>query len=56
MLDLKITAAICTYNRFDYLPLAIDGLRQQTLASDAFENLIVDNGESDPISLDTELA
>ncbi|TNE67592.1 MAG: glycosyltransferase [Alphaproteobacteria bacterium] len=38
-----ITVAICTYNRFGYLPLAIDSLVRQTLDAAAFEVLVLDN-------------
>jgi glycosyltransferase involved in cell wall biosynthesis len=39
----RITAAICTYNRYDTLGLAIESLTRQSLAADDFEIVVVDN-------------
>jgi glycosyltransferase involved in cell wall biosynthesis len=39
----SITAVICTYNRYDLLPKAIDSLLTQTLDSSSYQILIVDN-------------
>ena len=39
----RITAAICTYNRYDALPGAIASLANQSLPREDFEILIVDN-------------
>ena len=47
MLKFDISVAICTYNRFDYLPLAIESLKQQTLSDERFEIIIVDNSDDD---------
>jgi glycosyltransferase involved in cell wall biosynthesis len=43
MTEAKIAAAICTYDRYDLLPKAIDSLTKQTLGSDAYKILVVDN-------------
>jgi glycosyltransferase involved in cell wall biosynthesis len=42
-----ITAIICTHNRGQYLPGAIDSLLKQDLATEAFEVVVVDNGSTD---------
>jgi len=39
----RITAAICTYDRYDLLAKAIASLREQTLAEGDFEILVIDN-------------
>lgn len=39
----EITAVICTHNRYDVLPDAIESLTAQSLPADAIEILIVDN-------------
>lgn len=39
----KISAVICTYNRYDVLEKAIKSLQMQTLALSNFEILIIDN-------------
>lgn len=39
----NITAAICTYNRYDTLPKAIVSLTHQSLPDDQFEIIVVDN-------------
>lgn len=39
----RITAVICTYNRYDLLPAAIDSLRAQTLDAREFNIVVVDN-------------
>jgi len=39
----KISAVICTYNRYDVLEKAIESLRHQTLPEEAFEILVIDN-------------
>ena len=38
-----ITAAICTYDRYDLLPKAIDSLTRQSLGSDQYRILVIDN-------------
>ncbi|WP_094676486.1 glycosyltransferase [Hydrocoleum sp. CS-953] len=42
-----ISVAICTHNRADRLILALDGLIKQSLASQNFEVLIIDNASQD---------
>lgn len=42
-----ITAVICTHNRASYLQKALRGLQQQTLATELFEVLVVDNRSTD---------
>ena len=39
----RITAAICTYNRYDTLPKAIASTQEQSLAEGDFEVLVIDN-------------
>ena len=39
----KITATICTYNRYELLAKAIDSLRHQSLSKNQYKILIVDN-------------
>ncbi len=39
----RITAAICTYQRYDLLPGAIRSALDQTLPGDAFEVIVIDN-------------
>jgi glycosyltransferase involved in cell wall biosynthesis len=39
----RITAAICTYNRYDLLPKAIDSLTRQSLAPEEYEIVVIDN-------------
>ncbi len=39
----RITAAICTYNRYDTLGSAIESLTRQSLAARDFEIIVVDN-------------
>ena len=39
----RITAAICTYERYDLLPGAIGSVLAQTLPRDAFELIVIDN-------------
>ncbi len=52
----RITAAICTYNRYDLLPRAIESLTRQNLATADFEIIVVDNSpdhaRSQEIALD----
>ena len=42
-MPLDISVAICTYNRFEYLPKALLSLQHQSLAENRFEILIIDN-------------
>ena len=39
----RISAAICTYNRYDLLPKAIASLERQSLAKNDYEIIVVDN-------------
>jgi len=39
----RISAAICTYNRYDLLPKAIASLTRQSLAGGEYEIIVVDN-------------
>ena len=43
----SITAAICTYNRYDLLPKAIDSVLEQTLTND-YRVMVVDNSPANP--------
>ena len=43
----QICVAICTHNRQTYLRLALESLLKQSLSSDRFEILVVDNGSTD---------
>ena len=43
-----ITACICTHNRPEYLRDCLDGLRAQSVGTDAFDILVVDSGSSGP--------
>ena len=43
MSDPAITLCVCTYERYELLPKAIESLLRQTLASDRYDILIVDN-------------
>lgn len=45
VVTIKISVALCTYNRFEYLPLALDSLIGQTLSQEDFEVIIVDNSD-----------
>ncbi len=49
----RITAAICTYNRYDTLAMAIESLTAQTLPKDEFEILVIDNSPDHEHSADT---
>ena len=40
---LDITATICTYNRYDLLPKAIESLQKQSLGKDRYKILVIDN-------------
>lgn len=46
-MSIRITAAICTYNRAALLPDAIQSLLNQNLSPAAYEILIVDNSSTD---------
>lgn len=43
----EITAIVCTHNRLDVLPKAIESLLGQSLPSDRYEVLVVDNASTD---------
>ena len=44
---LRFSIVICTYNRLDHLPAAIDSALQQTLDPAAYEVIVVDNSSTD---------
>ncbi|HEX4295249.1 MAG TPA: glycosyltransferase family 2 protein [Rhizomicrobium sp.] len=48
----RITAAICTYNRYDTLAAAIESLTRQSLPSGDFEILVIDNSPDHEQSAD----
>ena len=49
-MSLKISVIICTYNpRMDYLERTLQGLARQTIPSEEWELLIVDNNSSEPL-------
>lgn len=48
----KISAVICTYNRYDLLEKAIASLETQTLPTDDFEILVIDNSPDHERSLE----
>ena len=41
--EIALSAVICTYNRYDLLPAAIESLVKQDLPADSFEIIVVDN-------------
>lgn len=43
----ELSVAICTYNRAQMLPGALDSISVQTLPANRFEILVVDNGSTD---------
>ena len=49
-MSIDISVAICTYNRADMLTGALESLCQQTLSSDRFEIIVVDNASTDNTS------
>lgn len=46
-MSINISVAICTYNRADLLPDALESLCQQDLGPEQFEILVVDNASKD---------
>lgn len=42
-----LSVVICTYNRSEYLALALDNLLESTLGQDKYELLVIDNNSSD---------
>lgn len=46
-MPVELSAIICTYNRADYLRKAITSLIEQTLDTDRFEIIVVDNNSKD---------
>ncbi|MEZ4986619.1 MAG: glycosyltransferase family 2 protein [Saprospiraceae bacterium] len=44
---MKLTIAICTYNRAELLKHALAALTRQTVSSDVFELLVIDNNSPD---------
>jgi glucosyl-dolichyl phosphate glucuronosyltransferase len=45
--DIKISVIICSYNRANYILLALQSLVKQTLSKDRFEVFVVDNNSTD---------
>lgn len=45
---LKFSAVICTYNRYDVLPRAIESLQKQTLPASEFDIWVIDNSPDSP--------
>src|ERR1019366_9141445 len=43
----RISAVVCTYNRAELLPRALDSLATQALPAGQFEIILVDDGSSD---------
>ncbi|MFC4216288.1 glycosyltransferase [Pseudophaeobacter arcticus] len=43
----KISAVVCVYNREDTLPQCLEALAQQTISTDLFEVIVVDNNSTD---------
>jgi|SRR5271163_1589716 len=41
--EIALSAVICTYNRYDLLPAAIESLVKQDVPADLFEIIVVDN-------------
>jgi len=41
--EIALSAVICTYNRYDLLPAAIESLVKQDVPADSFEIIVVDN-------------
>jgi GT2 family glycosyltransferase len=41
--EIALSAVICTYNRYDLLPEAIESLVKQDVPADLFEIIVVDN-------------
>jgi len=52
----RITAAICTYNRYDLLPKAIASLERQSLPKADYEILVVDNSPDRDQSVEFSIA
>ncbi|MBI5380303.1 MAG: glycosyltransferase [Opitutae bacterium] len=44
---MRLTVAICTYNRAELLRQTLAGLARQTLPADAYEVLVIDNNSTD---------
>jgi glycosyltransferase involved in cell wall biosynthesis len=47
MNGIAISIVICSYNRAAYIPLALQSMVEQTLSSNAFEVIVVDNNSTD---------
>lgn len=43
----KISAVVCVYNRQDTLPQCLEALQKQSISSDEFEVIVVDNNSTD---------
>ena len=46
-MSIELSAIICTYNRADYLRKSLASLAEQTLSTDRFEIIVVDNNSND---------
>ncbi len=46
-LSVKASVVICTFNRVDYIRLAVESLTHQTIPTDQFEIIVVDNASTD---------
>ncbi|MEE8471432.1 MAG: glycosyltransferase family A protein [Dehalococcoidia bacterium] len=46
-MSIRVSAIICTHNRSDYLRQAIQSLADQTLPTEQYEVIVVDNGSTD---------
>lgn len=46
-MEKKISVIVCVYNRQDFLPQCLDALSKQTIPTDSFEVIVVDNNSTD---------
>jgi len=46
-MSIKLSVIICTYNRCDFLPAALNSLANQTLPKEQFEVLVINNNSTD---------
>lgn len=46
-MGINLSVVVCTYNRVDYLKLAIESLLNQSISKENFEIIVVDNGSTD---------
>lgn len=49
-MSIRISVIICTYNRVQFLPRIFEALAAQTLSSDCFEIILIDNNSRDKTS------